>query len=97
MSLEVINVNTIKPLDEKALVELARETGAIVTVEEHQIAGGMGSAVAEVVSELKNPPQLKRIGLPDTFVHIGGTHAYLRSYYGLSAEAIATTIRGALP
>ena len=93
----VLSIHTVKPLDKKLLITLASAFPLFVTVEEHSIIGGLGSAVAEVVSELKNPPQLKRIGLPDTFVHIGGTHAYLRSYYGLSAEAIATTIRGALP
>jgi len=58
----VVNMHTIKPIDEKLIIEIARRTGGIVTAEEHTIIGGLGSAVAEVISE-NSPVPLKRIGV----------------------------------
>ena len=62
----VINMSTIKPIDKEAIVKAAKDTKSIVTVEEHSIIGGLGSAVAEVLAE-EEPAKLKRIGVEDTF------------------------------
>lgn len=86
ISVRVINLHTIKPLDTKTVLKAAEETGAIVTVEEHQIMGGMGSAVAEVVCE-HYPVPIKRIGLEDHFGE-SGEPTQLLEKFGLSEENI---------
>jgi transketolase len=63
---EVINVSSIKPLDHATIVESAKKTGQVITIEDHQIAGGMGSVVAEMLGE-KYPVPVKRIGIQDRF------------------------------
>lgn len=82
----VINMSTIKPLDEKIIVKAARETGAIVTAEEHSILEGLGSAVAMVLGENANVP-LKRVGIPDIFGESGDSEELMEKY-GLTAENI---------
>ncbi len=82
----VINLHTIKPIDKNEIIKAARETGAIVTAEEHQIAGGMGSAVAEVVSENHHVP-IEFIGMKDSFGESGQPEELLKKY-GMSSEAI---------
>lgn len=82
----VINIHTIKPIDKDILVEAAKETGAIVTAEEHSIIGGLGSAVAEVLSESCPVPVL-RVGVEDTFGRSGPALELLK-IYGLDAEHI---------
>lgn len=82
----VINIHTIKPLDEEIIVKAAKETKAIITAEEHSIIGGLGSAVAEVVSE-KAPVIMKRIGVNDTFGE-SGDGSELMDRYGLNAKNI---------
>ena len=67
---KVINIHTIKPLDEELVVAAAKETGKVVTVEEHSVIGGLGSAVAEVLSE-KAPTKMLKIGVNDTFCESG--------------------------
>ncbi|OIP80634.1 MAG: transketolase [Parcubacteria group bacterium CG08_land_8_20_14_0_20_48_21] len=86
VSLRVINCHTIKPLDAATLVQAARETGALVTLEEHQIAGGLGSAVAELVSSLHPVPVL-RMGVNDTFGESGKPEELLQKH-GLTKEKI---------
>lgn len=86
ISVRVINIHTIKPLDEKLILKAAEETGTIVTVEEHQIAGGLGSAVVEVVSE-KFPVPVKILGVNDVFGQSGETKELLEKY-GLTKEGI---------
>ncbi|SCY48774.1 transketolase family protein [Alkaliphilus peptidifermentans] len=88
----VINIHTIKPIDEELIIKAAKETGKIVTVEEHNIIGGLGSAVAEVISE-NCPVPLKRIGTADTFGESGKPDELLEKY-GLTAEAIAKAVKG---
>jgi transketolase len=83
----VLNVSTIKPLDVEAVVRAARATGAVVTCEEHNIIGGLGSAVAEVLGE-EYPVPLERVGIRDTFGQ-SGKPAELLEYYGLTAAHIA--------
>ncbi len=87
---EVINIHTIKPLDEELVLTSAKKTGRVFTAEEHSILGGLGSAVAEVLSE-KCPTKLTRIGVNDVFGE-SGPAAELIHKYGLDAEGIAKKI-----
>jgi transketolase len=82
----VVNIHTIKPIDDDLLVACARETGAIVTAEEHSVVGGLGSAVAEVLAR-RCPVPMECIGIEDTFTE-SGDYEQLLSKYGLSAEDI---------
>lgn len=86
ISARVINISTIKPIDKDIIIKAANETKGIVTVEEHSIIGGLGSAVAEVVSENK-PTYVERIGTMDTFGESGNGDQLLKKY-GLSVEKI---------
>lgn len=79
ISVEVINMHTIKPLDEELVVQTAAKTGKVVTVEEHSIIGGLGSAVAEVLAE-KQPAKLLRIGVEDRFGESGPAVKLLEKY-----------------
>lgn len=89
----VLSMHTLKPLDEEALRIAAQETGAVFTLEEHSLIGGLGSAVAEVLSEsLEKPVLFKRIGLSSSFSCKVGTQEYLRAQHGLSVEAVVKTI-----
>lgn len=92
ISVRVINLHTIKPIDRETLLKAARETGAIVTAEEHQQAGGMGSAVAEVIST-EHPVPMTIIGIQDTFGE-SGKAAELLHKYGLTSEAIKLAVTG---
>jgi transketolase len=83
----VINMSSIKPVDEEAIVKAARETGRIVTVDNHNIYGGIGSAVAEVVCE-KHPVIVKRVGVRDVFGK-SGSNEQMKEKFGLRAEDIA--------
>lgn len=87
ISAEVINMATIKPLDEECLLASAKKTGKVITVEEHSIIGGLGEAVCTLLSE-KCPTPVKRIGVNDEFGH-SGPGAELLKQFGLSAEHIA--------
>ena len=88
---EVINIHTIKPLDEELIVASAKKTGKVVTVEEHSIIGGLGGAVAECLSE-KAPTKMLRIGMNDVFGESGAAVALLHKY-GLDAEGIYNKIK----
>lgn len=87
----VMNLATIKPIDRDAIVMLAKECGALVTAEEHQIAGGMGSSVAEVLAE-EHPVPIEFIGVRDQFGQ-SGTPAELMKYYKLDPESIKVAVR----
>lgn len=91
ISAEVINIHTIKPLDEEIILNSAKKTGCVVTVEEHNIIGGLGEAVAAVLSE-KCPTPVTRIGVNDVFGHSGPAVDLLKEF-GLSAEHIAEVVR----
>lgn len=82
----VINMHTIKPLDKEAILKAAEETGRIITIEEHSIYGGLGSAVAEVVSQ-SYPVPVKILGLPDEPA-VAGKTAEVFEYYGLSVDNV---------
>lgn len=88
---EVINIHTIKPLDEELVIASAKKTGRVVTVEEHNIVGGLGEAVAAVLSE-KCPTPVTRIGVNDVFGHSGPAVDLLKEF-GLSAEHIAEVVK----
>lgn len=87
VSVHVLHVPTIKPLDEDAIIDAARRTGRVVTAEDHTILGGLGGAVAETLSE-HYPTRMKRIGLLDTFGESGPDEALLEKY-GLTPHHIA--------
>ena len=87
----VINIHTIKPIDEELLCEYAKKTGKVVTVEEHSILGGLGGAVCETLSE-KCPVPVKRIGIKDCFGE-SGPAAELIHKYGIDAEGITAQIK----
>ncbi|MEO6873109.1 MAG: transketolase C-terminal domain-containing protein [Chthoniobacterales bacterium] len=91
ISIKVLNLSTIKPLDKDAVVSLARETHAIVTVEEHQITGGMGSAVAECLAR-NYPVRMAFIGVDDQFGQSGKPEELI-AYYGMGTESIVARVR----
>lgn len=90
---KVINIHTIKPLDKELILNAAKETGKIVTVEEHSIIGGLGGAVLEALSE--NPVPVKRIGIEDTFGE-SGPAAKLVEKYGLDGKSVANSVKAFL-
>lgn len=89
-SVIVLNVHTIKPLDEEAIISLAEKTGALVTVEEHQIKGGLGGAVAELLAQ-KLPTPIEFVGVDDVFGQ-SGTPDELISHYGMDEEGIKKAV-----
>lgn len=90
----LISMHTIKPIDKDAILRAARETGRIITVEEHNLSGGLGSAVAEVLAdEGCLNIRFKRMALPDVNVHEVGSQQWLRELYHLGAADIAEEIR----
>jgi transketolase len=90
----VLSMHTIKPLDIDAVLLAATETGAVVTLEEHSIIGGLGGAVAEVLLEAGvRPPLFKRIGLADSVMAAVGNQEYLRKCAGLDVHGVTATIR----
>lgn len=91
VEVEVMNLSTIKPLDEKAVIALAKKAGKIITVEEHQVHGGMGSAVAECLA-LNFPVPMKFIGVQDEFGQ-SGTPEELIEHYGMGKNAIVKAIK----
>ncbi len=94
ISVRVINSHTLKPLDKKTILQAAKDCGAIVTVEEHQIIGGLGGAVAEVLSE-NYPVPIKRVGVEDRFGE-SGEPSELMEKFGLGKEAIIKAVTAVL-
>ena len=92
ISARVINMASIKPIDAEAIIKAAAETGAIVTAEEHNIIGGLGSAVSEVVASNK-PVPMEFVGVQDTFGE-SGTPKELMAKYGLTANDIVEAVKG---
>ncbi len=91
IDVRVINIHTIKPIDKSIIIDAAKETGCIVTAEEHNIIGGLGSAVTEVVSE-NYPVPVKRIGVNDSFGESGTGDALLEKY-GLTTEHLVQAVK----
>ena len=94
ISARVVNIHTIKPIDKDIIVKAAKETGAIVTAEEHNILAGFGAAVAEVVCE-NAPVPVVRVGMNDTFAHSGDVPTLLEQY-GLTPANIAENAKKAI-
>jgi len=93
ISAKVISMHTLKPLDTGAITGAARETGAILTVEEHSVIGGLGSAVAECLAQSPVRAAFRIMGLPDAFCRKVGGQEYLRTSVGLSAGDIVSAAR----
>lgn len=91
----VVNMASIKPLDSELVLAMARRCGAVVTVENHSVVGGLGSAVAECLADSGVGARLRRIGLQDCFAE-GGTLPFLLRKYGMDAAAIADAARSLL-
>ena len=94
ISARVIDMHTIKPIDRELILKAADETGAIVTAEEHNIIGGLGGAVAEVLSS-ERPIPLERVGVNDCFGHSGHPEELLM-HYGLAPEDVAAAAKKAI-
>lgn len=90
----VLSMHTVKPIDVDAIVKAANETGVIVTVEEHNMLGGLGGAVAEVIAEKCQPQvKFKRLALPDINVSLVGSQKWLLAQYGLSPDGIYESVK----
>ncbi len=92
ISIRLISVHTIKPIDKEIILKAAKETKAIFTMEEHSLIGGLGSAVAEVLAESDNKILFRRIALPDNFSKEIGSQEYLREKNKLSVKKITNNI-----
>lgn len=90
--IRVIDMHTIKPIDEEAVVRAAEETRNIITVEDHNVTGGLGSAVAEVIAERNLNTRFKRIGIPNVYCCVGAADA-MYAKYGMDYEGICRTAR----
>ena len=91
ISAEVINIHTIKPLDKELVAASAKKTGKVVTVEEHSVIGGLGSAVCDALAELA-PTPVKKIGMQDIFGESGPAAALIEKY-GLDAEGVYKSVK----
>ena len=91
ITVRVINMHTIKPLDREAVLAAAAETYGIVTAEEHHVTGGLGGAVAELLAQ-EHPARMRFVGLPDEFAIVGPTPT-VRKHYGMSADNIIEQCR----
>ena len=97
VSCRVVSMHTIKPIDKEMIIDSAKNTGGIITIEEHNLMGGLGSAVAEVLcDENVAPNKFKRLAFPDVNVAKIGGQAWIREQYGLQAGGIAQSIREVL-
>ena len=94
ISARVINIHTIKPIDEQIIINAAKETGLIITVEEHQVMAGFGSAIAEVVVK-SHPVPMEMVGMNDCFGESGKPEELMQKY-GLVAGNIAAKAKIAL-
>lgn len=94
ISVRVINMASVKPIDRNIIIKAAEDTGRIITVEDHNIIGGLGSAVAEVVTDTK-PVPVKRVGVPDVYSTIGPSEA-LWEKYGIAFKPLLKTVEAFL-
>jgi len=94
ISARVVNIFTLKPIDKELIIQCATETGAIVTVENHSIINGLGSAVAEVIVENRSVP-MERVGVNDVFGEVGAQD-YLKQRFGLTSENIVAKVNKVL-
>lgn len=97
ISARLVSIPRVKPMDKDSVVKIAKSTKLIVTMEEHQYCGGLGGAVAEILSEIKEPKaMLYRCGLKDEFSETTGDQVYLREFYGISAHKLEPVIKALL-
>ncbi len=93
LNFSLINMHTVKPIDKELVVKTINEFDAIFTVEEHSIIGGLGSAIAEIISEESGKKiRFKRFGVNDLYLHEIGSQEYLKDMHGISAQKIADSI-----
>ncbi|PYG87933.1 transketolase subunit B [Ruminiclostridium sufflavum DSM 19573] len=90
----VVNIHTIKPIDRDIIIKAAKETKGIVTVEDHNVIGGLGSAISEVLAQ-EHPAKMKMVGIEDQF-GVSGTSDQLMEIFGLSVENIVNKVKGVL-
>ena len=93
LSARVLSMHTVKPIDEEAIRKAAAETRRIITLEEHSVAGGFGSAVAEVLAESGVNARFLRIGFPPVFAHEVGNQDYIKKCYGLDVDSVVERLR----
>lgn len=91
ISVKVVNVSTIKPMNEEAILALVKDAKAVVTAEEHSVIGGLGSAIAQVLAKSGKP--IEFVGVKDTFGSSGHCYDDVMNYYGLTEEAVADAVR----
>ena len=91
ISCTVIDVHTIKPIDESAIIKLSKKSKLFVSIEEHSVVGGLGSAIAEVNSTISSSPEHLIIGIPDKY-EVSGDYNHIKEKYGLSSNFIAKKI-----
>jgi len=94
VAVTVLDVHTVKPIDREAILQAAASTPLIVTIEEHTIVGGLGTAVAEVLAETGSATPLRRLGVQDVFAIMSGSHADVKREHGITAEAIVDEVVG---
>jgi transketolase len=92
ISASLISMHTVKPLDQELIIDLLRTDKPVFTIEEHNITGGLGSAVSEVIAESVYHPLFRRFGVNDRFSHYVGSHDYIRSKFGITKENIFNDI-----
>lgn len=95
ISARVLDMHTVKPMDADAVLQAAKETGGIITVEDHSIIGGLGGGVAEILAESGIPAKLKRLGVPDVFAKLGYPEQ-LYPLYGYDAQGIVKAAKSIL-
>ena len=94
ISTRVVNIHTIKPIDKKIIQKASQETGTVLSVEEHNIEGGLGETIAGIILEGKNSDvKFRRIGIKDCFCSYYGTHQELKKYYEISKDNIVEQVK----
>jgi transketolase len=96
LQVQVISMHTVKPLDERAVIQAGLKTAAVLTVEEHSEVGGLGSAVADVLLRAGYRGAFRKLALPDRFSSVAGDCDYLRALGGLDVESLAGAVRNAV-
>jgi transketolase len=96
LQVQVISMHTVKPLDERAVIQAGLKTAVVLTVEEHSEVGGLGSAVADVLLRAGYRGIFRKLALPDRFSSVAGDYDYLRTLGGLDVKSIASAVREAV-
>lgn len=96
LKVRLISMHTIKPIDEELIIDCAKNTGALFTLEEHNIVGGLGSAVSEVLAESGKCVKFKRLGVKDSFTKQIGTQEFMRAVNGLDLYSLIRSIKEVL-